>query len=487
MKYFLGIDNGGTSIKAIIFNETGKEISRASAAVSSITFENGFVEQDMDLLWTKNCQVIRQALESFHESPSCIQGISFSGHGKGLYLINSEGLPARNGILSSDSRAYSHSQNLRQHGFEVLPCQPICILKWLQEWEPEVLSNVKWVFGVKDYIRYKMTGIPFAEITDFSGSGFVNIETGKYDTEIIEKAGLEEVSDKLPPLIHSSEFAGRLSKKASLETGLAEGTPCAAGLFDIDACAAGMGLLDESKAAVIAGTWGITEYLSAVPDNSLPAYQNSISFLPGKFMIEKSSPTSASNFEWILRNLLQNKLENPKGNIYDFATALAESVPVQKQHIMYFPFLYGGSQSWDTKAAFLGISAVDSINELVRAVMEGIVYYHRYQLESLYKNKELPAKILISGGVVNSDFWTQMFADIYQIPLEICSCKETGTLGAAMSASIAAGVYPDFYAASHRMTSLSKTIYPDKENGKYYSEKYFCYKELLTTIWKERL
>ena len=87
MRYLIGIDNGGTFSKAAVFTEDGRQISAAS--VPSVTYapKPGYTERDMDELWTVNAQAVREAIEKSGIDPKLIAGVSFSGHGKGLYLV----------------------------------------------------------------------------------------------------------------------------------------------------------------------------------------------------------------------------------------------------------------------------------------------------------------------------------------------------------------------------------------------------------------
>ena len=104
MKYFLGLDNGGTTTKAAIYDREGKEICVASVETKMIVPAPGFVERDMDEMWEANCTVTRNALEKSGIDPADIAGVGICGHGKGLYLWGKDNRPLRNGIISTDNR-----------------------------------------------------------------------------------------------------------------------------------------------------------------------------------------------------------------------------------------------------------------------------------------------------------------------------------------------------------------------------------------------
>ena len=185
MKYFMGLDNGGTTTKAAIYDAKGREIGVASRETRMITPRPGWTERDMEEMWEANCGVIHDALEKTGVSPDDIAGVSICGHGKGLYLWGKDGKPARNGIISTDNRAYAYPVKWAADGTEarafelscqhVMACQPVALLAWLQDNEPEVMDNIEWVFECKDYVRFRLTGEARAEITDYSGANLVNL------------------------------------------------------------------------------------------------------------------------------------------------------------------------------------------------------------------------------------------------------------------------------------------------------------------------
>ena len=184
--YLLGLDNGGTMVKAVIFDGNGKEVAGAAAKLRMITPEASMTERDMEELWEANCQVIREALaKAGGGAAEKIRGIACSGHGKGLYLWGKDNKPAYNGIVSTDGRAWKYPEQWQKDGtaekaFEktyqrILASQPVSILNWFKEHKPEVLENTQWIFECKDYIRFRLTGEAFAEKTDYSGSGLMNL------------------------------------------------------------------------------------------------------------------------------------------------------------------------------------------------------------------------------------------------------------------------------------------------------------------------
>jgi len=110
----MGIDNGGTLSKAVIFDDKGEEIANASSGLKLSTPKAGFTERDMDQLWAANCSTIRRAIANAKIQAGDIKGVACTGHGKGLYLWGKDGKPCYPGIVSMDSRAWEYPEKMEQ-------------------------------------------------------------------------------------------------------------------------------------------------------------------------------------------------------------------------------------------------------------------------------------------------------------------------------------------------------------------------------------
>ncbi len=271
-----------------------------SVATAALTPAPGFVERDMEDMWRDNCAVIRGVLKKSGVRAEEIAGVGLCGHGKGLYLWGKDGKSARRGILSADNRAWKYPVEWRKDGTEerafalscqhVMACQPVSLLAWLRDNEPETMKNVRWVFECKDYVRFRLTGEARAEITDYSGSGLMDLHTKSFSKELLSLFGIEGVWDALPPLCASLDIAGHITPEAAALTGLLPGTPVIGGMFDIDACALAVNVTDETNICMIAGTWSINEYPRRAPITDGSVLMNSLFCLPGYYLIEESSP-----------------------------------------------------------------------------------------------------------------------------------------------------------------------------------------------------
>lgn len=495
MRCLMGIDNGGTYSKVAIFNKSGKQLSVASLPTTMLTPYPGHTERDMEELWQVNVETIKLALERAGLTGKDIAGISFSGHGKGLYLVGEEGSFPHNGIVSTDTRAYREvedwyedktNEKVFQKTYqEILACQPVSLLAWLKKNKPKVLERTKYIFAVKDYIRYRMTGEAYAEYTDFSGGNLINMETGAYDRELLALFGIEEVYDKLPPLKHSFDVCGYVTKEVAKLTGLKAGTPVMAGMFDVNACGLGSGLINEEELCMIAGTWSINEFIAKKPVTDGSVALNSMYCIPGYYLIEESSPTSAGNLEWFIRNLLgyeKKELEEEGKSIYDLTNAWVKELDEEESNLIYLPFLNGSGEEPLAKGSFIGLTGYHNKKHMVRAVYEGVVFSHLNHLQKLLQNRQPPQSIRLSGGLVRSDVWVDMFADALQIPIDVLEDREVGAAGAAIAAGIGAGIYASYEEAVKKTVKITKTVIPSRERASFYALKYRAYMELVKAL-----
>ncbi|MBO4808179.1 MAG: carbohydrate kinase [Lachnospiraceae bacterium] len=496
MRYYLGLDNGGTNTKAALFNIKGEQIAVESIETGAITPAPDFVERDMDQMWEDNCKVIKGLIEKNNIAPSDIAGVGLCGHGKGLYLWGKNGRPARRGIISSDNRAWEYLSKWRADGTEdkafelsaqhIMACQPVCLLAWVRDNEPEVYENIEWVFECKDYVRFRLTGEARAEITDYSGTSLMNLHKKEFDKELLKLFGIEKVWDALPPICLSTDIAGHITAEAAAATGLAEGTPVIGGMFDINACALAVNVTDDTNICMIAGTWSINEYprKTAVLDGSVQ--MNSIFCLPGFYLIEESSPTSAGNNEWFIRQLLPELKEQAKQNgrsIYDIMNEWCEEFKPSDFVPVFLPFLTASNVNPLARAAFIGLDASHTRHHMLRAVYEGIVYSHRWHLDRLMNTRDgSEAVIRLAGGVAKSKAWTQMFADVMNLPVETVDVGETGALGCAIAVATAVGDYKDVTDAARHMCRINEAVLPRKWAHDDYEPKYKLYKKVIDSL-----
>ena len=159
-KYVLGIDNGGTVIKAVLYNLNGQEVAAASSKAEMSIPKPGHTERDANELWEANVQAIASVIRESAVKADDIVGVSTTGHGNGLYLVDESGTPVYQGIYSTDARGQGYVDGWYEDGTfdKVLPKtmqsiwsgQPVALLAWFRDHRPEPLEKARWIFMCKD-------------------------------------------------------------------------------------------------------------------------------------------------------------------------------------------------------------------------------------------------------------------------------------------------------------------------------------------------
>ncbi len=499
-KYLLGIDNGGTVAKAALFTTDGEEVAVASRKTEMVSPQPGHTERDMETLWQATAEAIRAVIDQSKVAPTDIAGVATAGHGNGLYLVDKQGQPVRPGIISTDTRAKDYIARWTEQGVPqkvlpktmqcIWPAQPNALLAWLRDNEPEVMQRAGWVLMCKDYIRFRLNGQIHAELTDTSGTSLMNVGTGEYDMEVLEAFGIAEMRDLLPPIKRPEEICGQVTAVAAAETGLAEGTPVAGGLFDIDACGLASGLMDETQMCMVAGTWSCNQYISRTPVVSEDIFMTSRYALADHFLMLEASPTSASNLEWFVTEFFsaeRQSAEQQGGSVYDLVNELVEGTTPDEANIVFLPFLFGSNADPDAKATLIGMSNWHGRAHVLRAIYEGVVFGHKAHVERLIPSGELSGSIQLTGGAARSRVWVQMFADVFQTPVEIPSGTELGALGAAICAGVAVGCHGSYADAVKAMVKISRVQEPNPAHQDVYAAKYRRYQDVLAAlgpVWK---
>ena len=500
-QYLLGIDNGSTVSKAALFDLKGKEIAVASCKAETAYPHPGWTERDMEMLWQSTTRAIREVLAKSGVKPEEIAGIGNTGHGNGVYLLDKQGQPLRNGIQSMDSRAAAvvNDWNQRDLHAQVFPftiqsfwpAQPNALLVWLKKNEPQNYERLGAILMVKDYIKYRLSGEITADYTDMSATSLMDVRNRCYSRELMTLYDLSEAYDALPPLKHGSEVIGQVTSAAARETGLSVGTPVVGGLFDVDASAIGAGAIHVNQACLVMGSWSINEVITTEPIVDPTLFMTTLFATPGLFLTIEGSATSATNLEWFVNQCCGDERAEAKRrgiSVYEVCSEEVASLPPGSTNIIFHPFLYGSNVQPTARAGFYGVGGWHTRAHLLRALYEGVVFGHLNHIEKLRKAGAQINTARLAGGGSRSPVWSQMFADTIQVPMEVSDGNELGARGVALAAGIGAGIYCDYTEAVQEAVSVVRVHEPIPINTPLYLARYCEYERLINvmqTPWEE--
>ncbi|MEG0866193.1 MAG: FGGY family carbohydrate kinase, partial [Hafnia sp.] len=222
-EYWLGIDCGGTYLKAGLYDRQGAELCISRQALPVISEHPGWAERDMSALWQSCIDTIANVLRQSGVSGQQVQGIGISAQGKGLFLLDKNEKPLGNAMLSSDRRAIEVVSQWQRDGLPDLlypltrqtlwTGHPVSLLRWVKLHQPERYRQIGSVMMAHDYLRFCLTGERACEETNISESNLYNMTLGGYDPQLTELLGISEVNSAIPPVVGSAEISGRVTEE----------------------------------------------------------------------------------------------------------------------------------------------------------------------------------------------------------------------------------------------------------------------------------
>jgi L-xylulokinase len=487
----LGLDCGSTAIKAVVFSPDGTTVATGSRRSEPLQPAPHRVEHDMDRLWQLACEAIADALRAVPDGAGAVDVIGVTGHGDGLYLADRGGRPLGYGIRSVDSRAYGvtaawASGGLLEEVERITAQRPYAyaattLLAWIRRNQPERYAAIGHVMFCKDWVRYRLTGVVATDPTDAS-TAFTEGHSQRYSDDLLGLLGLAAVRPALPPILPSSGVIGSVSAGAAAATGLPEGTPVAGGMHDVTASAVGLGNLAPGVLSITAGTFSINETLSdhLVVDRRWTARAG---LRPGQWMNMSISPASSNNVDWFLRQAYGAEWDAATGGgppLWDTVEADL-AVPAVADAPLFHPFLYGSPYETPASAAFLGLRSWHGRADMLRAVVEGAVFNHRFHVEALRSAFPL-SRAGVTGGGTSRARSAQLFADVLGLPVDIPEATEVGALGAALVAGVGVGIYGSLEEAAERACRVAARYQPDAARHAALTTRYIRYVALAEAI-----
>lgn len=483
--FWLGIDCGGTYLKAGLYDSQGRELGIERQSLRTLSPQPGYAERDMHALWNTCADTISRLLQRTNTAGEHIRSIGISAQGKGLFLLDKNDRPLGAAMLSSDRRALEIVKRWQRDSIpqKLYPLtrqtlwtgHPVSLLRWVKENEPQRYSQIGSIMMGHDYLRWCLTGTKGCEETNISESNLYNMVSGRYDPCLSHWLGISEIDDVLPPLVRSAEICGEITAKAAALTGLTAGTPVVAGLFDVVSTALCAGLQDEHRLNAVMGTWAVTSGIAnSIRDNEAHPYVYGRYVNDGQYIVHEASPTSSGNLEWLTAQW--------GGISFDEINQAVNSLPKAGSDLFFLPFLYGSNAGLDMTAGFYGMHALHTRAHLLQAVYEGVVFSHMTHLNRMQERFTEVHALRVTGGPAHSDVWMQMLADVSGLPVELPQVEETGCFGAALAALVGTGVWRDFHDAQQTLKHDIRTIMPDMAAHTLYQCKYARYQFLIEAL-----
>ena len=497
--YLLGIDVGTTGSKALLVDESGAVRGGATSEYPFDTPHPLWAEQDPHAWWRATIDSIRRALDAAGVDGRAVAAVGLTGQMHGLTLLDAAGEVLRPCIMWNDQRTAAQcaaittrvgaERVLQLTGNPVLPGFTAPKLVWVREHEPEVYDRVAHVLLPKDYVRYRLTGGFFSDVSDASGTSLFDVGQRRWSDEMLD--ALDIPRGWLPEVTESPVVSARVSAQAAAATGLIAGTPVVAGGGDQAAGALGTGIVEEGLVSVTLGTSGVVFAASGTyrvePEGRLHAFCHAV---PGMWHLMGVMLSAAGSFRWYRDALGESERAEAAArgrDAYEHLTESAATVPAGSEGLIFLPYLTGERTPYpdpNARGVFFGLTLRHQKAHLTRAVLEGVTYGLRDSLELMRALGLTIEQVRASGGGARSPLWRQMLADVFDSEIVTVAVTEGAPYGAALLAGVGAGLYDSVPDATRRATYLTGRLTPG-EAAATYAAYYPRYRALYPALQDE--
>ncbi|MBS7643485.1 xylulokinase [Candidatus Bathyarchaeota archaeon] len=496
-EYVAAIDAGTIGCRTIIFDTEGHEIGRAYDEYLSYYPLPAWVEQNAEDWWITACNTVKRAIATTKVNPEDIVGVSVTNQRETIVPVDIDGKPLRNAIVWQDRRTVPQCEWIKKNvgadvvyqitGLTVDPYFSAPKILWIMENQPEIVKKTFKFLLVHDYIEYKLTGEFVTDWSNASRTMLFDVEKFEWSEKLSNEMGIPK--EKMPTAYASGTKVGEVTKEAAESTGFAEGTPVAAGGGDQQCGAVGVGVVRLGR---IKATTGTGTFMLAFLDEPKRDRQKrvlcSCHAVPGKWVMEASMFTTGAVYRWFRDRFGQlEKLTASQLGIdaYELLNDEADAAPVGSGGVLVIPhFIGAGAPHWDPKArgVILGLALGHERKHVIRAIMEGVCFEIRRNIEVM---RELGIKIeemRITGGATRNPTWNQIQADVYGIPVAKGVVEEATSLGAAILAGVGAGIYRDVADAAEKMVIIGERRMPIAKNHDLYNKLYEVHKAVYQAL-----
>ena len=496
-KYIISIDVGTSGTKTVLFSSDGEVVCDALYEYPLYQPQNGWAEQDpMD--WSNAAvATIAEVIQKSNVNNEDVVGVGLSGQMHGLVMLDKYDNILRNSIIWCDQRTAREAEELTDAvGKEKLieiTANPALTgftaakILWVKNNEPEIFQNCDKIMLPKDYIRYILTGEFATEVSDASGMQLLDVPKRQWSPYVLDKLGID--IKKLGKMYESCEITGTITKEIASLTGLKAGTPVAGGAGDQAASAVGNGIVKEGVASVTIGTSGVVfVHTNKFILDPLGRVHTLCHAVPNCWHMMGVTQSAGLSFKWVRDNFFgdiisSSKLLNESTNC--LMDKICGDVPCGANGLIFLPYLMGERTPHldpDARGVFFGISARHTKKDMLRAVMEGVIFSLFDCINIIESIGVKNESIYASGGGGNSPLWRQIMADVFGRKISIKRAWQGSALGAAILGGVAAKIYPGVTEACKILSDESMVTEPNMEANKIYKPYYELYTELYGSL-----
>ncbi len=479
---YLGLDFGTSSVKGVLIDDNQKIVATASSPLGVSRPNPGWSEQNPEDWWKAANNVVKELRKAKPKAIASVEGIGLSGQQHGATLLDKNGKVLRPCILWNDARSFRECDDILRKEIGAVSLSgniPLAgytapKLLWVKKNETKIFNKVAKVLLPKDYIRYRMSGDYASDMSDSSGTYWLDIAVRKW-SDVLLAAGSMDI-DQMPELFEGSAPTGKITAELAKDWGMPKRPVIAGGGGDNAASACGIGAVDDGAAFVSVGTSGVffvsNAKFSPNAEKMVHAFCHAV---PNTWHQMGVILSATASLEWLagvlgtpapkLTGALGSKLDGPAAPLF-LPYLSGERTPVGDAQI---------------RGAMIGLGHETTAKAMTHAVMDSIAFALRDSLEALEAGGSRIKRVMAVGGGTRSELWLKIIATVLGVPVDLPAAGDIGgAYGAARLGMMAASG-----ASSKQVCTkpkIAKTIQPEKKAMTAYEAQYRRYTQIYPAV-----
>lgn len=488
---FIGLDVGTAGCKASLVDERGNVIDFKYSEYSVLTPREGYVEMDANTVWKAVCEALAGVANDD------VTAIGIATFGEAVVMLDKNDNVLSNSIFYTDIRGTEEVDDIlsvidREElqaitGLPMTPLYSANKILWVKKHQQEIYSKASKMMVYGDFMAYKLTGERMVDYALASRTLLFDISQKKWSKKVGDALGID--TDLFSKPVIAGTTVGQLLPSVAKELGFKSSVIVVAGGHDQTMAALGAGVLKKGQSVDGMGSAECITLALDREDITPKMYANNYCCEPyvfeDKFVTLAFNTSSGSAIKWY-----RDAIESDRAKEYakmgkSLYTVLEKECARNLSSVYFLPYVVGSGTPYadnSTGAAFIGIRASTRKPDLYRAVLEGVCFEMRLNIEVLEGCGIVLDDTVAVGGGAESELLLQIKADIFDREIKTVQSVQAGTTGVCALCSVAAGVYSSIEEAVSRMVRPGRSYIPQKEMVKKYEEKMQVYRKIYGAV-----
>lgn len=454
----IGVDIGTTSTKTIAYDEKGNILAEADQEYPLYSPQSTWKEQDPEEIFQAVLTTLANVLKTVAEQNRSVAGVGFSAAMHSLIAVGRNGKLLTRAIVWADQRATHESEELKtsgvgheiylRTGVPIHPMSPLTKLLWFRKRQNHIYQAAsKWI-SIKEYVFYRLFHQYVVDYSIASATGLFHLKKLDWDEAALQLTGITK--DQLSELVPTTHMVTGLDPEIAGFLPIPADTPFILGASDGVLANLGVGAIEQGSVACSIGTSGAIRTIVPEPVTDPKGRIFCYALTEDQWVIGGPINNGGVSLRWLRDQVLpelKDKIESLGGHPYDEMTKLASFANPGADGLLFLPYLMGERAPYwnaDTKGVFIGLTLNHGQKEIIRAVLEGVIFQMYTVVLALKDMGVEPLEYRANGGFAKSELWRQMMADIFETDILVPESYQSSCFGAALLSMKVLGIISDF-------------------------------------------